>query len=126
MPNYRITYPMIKWGAAFANTLHVGYWLDNVNAWDEPRAGSETVQSPSGAEDAWDVGTDYYLAGDITFIPTTDTADPLATGWDGTTGVRAFLAWARDKNLLRFYPDATDATTHIDCYLVEPMQGPPQ
>lgn len=123
MPNYRITRPMIKWGAAFANTLSIGYWLDNVSAGDEPRAGSETVQTPSGVEDSWTVGTDYILNGDVRFIPPADTASPVATGWDGATGFRAFLAWARDKNLVRFYPDATDAATHTDCYLVSPMTG---
>lgn len=126
MPNYRIKYPKILWGAAFANTLSVGYWLDNVSAWSEPRAGSDSVQAPSGVEDAWTVATDFYLAGEITFIPPTDTVSPVATGWDGLTGVRAFLEWVRDKNVFKFYPDASDPTTHIDgCYLVDPMNGEP-
>lgn len=125
MTSYRRAYPKILWGAALANTLNVGYWLDNVTAWDEPRAGSEQAQAPSGVEDAWTVGRDYYLQADITWIPQTNTASPLATGWDGAAGVREFLAWARDKNLIRFYPDANDAATHIDCYLVDPMNGSP-
>lgn len=125
MPNYRIAYPKITWGASLANTLNVGYWLDNVSAWSEPRAGSEQVQAPSGVEDAWTVGRDYLLQADLAWIPGADTASPVATGWDGTTGVRAWLEWAQDKNVFRFFPDATDATTHFDCYLVDPMQGAP-
>lgn len=125
MPDYRITLPMVKWGVGYANTLRAGYLLDNVTGWDEPRAGSDAVQAPSGVEESWIVGTDYLLAGDLTFIPQSDTTDPVATGWSGATGVRAFLAWGRDKNVLRFYPDATDAATYIECYLVEPMTGEP-
>lgn len=125
MPNHRITYPKILWGAALANTLNVGYWLDNVSAGPEPRAGSEQVQTPSGIEEAWTVGTDYVLQADIAWIPQTNVASPLATGWDGATGVGAFLSWAQDKNVFRFFPDATDAATHFDCYLVAPMSGQP-
>jgi hypothetical protein len=122
MPNYRTKVPKILWGAAFANTLAIGYWLDNTAAGDEPRPGSEVVQAPSGIEEAWTIGTDFLLTGEVRYIPPTDTATPVATGWDGATGFRAFLAWARDKNVIRFYPDAT-AGTSIDCYLVEPMTG---
>lgn len=125
MTSHRRAFPKILWGAALANTLNVGYWLDNVSAWSEPRAGSEQVQAPSGIEEAWTVGRDYYLQADLAWIPQTDTASPLATGWDGATGVRAFLEWAQDKNVFRFYPDANDAATHIDCYLVDPMTGAP-
>lgn len=122
MTDFRYKKPKILWGAAFANTLSIGYRLDNVIAGPEPRAGSETAQAPSGVEDAWTIGTDYILEADIAFIPQTDTASPLATGWDGATGFAAFLSWARDKNLIRFYPDK-DAGTFIDSYLVEPMAG---
>ncbi len=96
-----------------------------MKAYPQPRDGSETLQSPSGVEDAWTVGTDYVLEGAIGWIPQTDSADPLATGWDGATGFAAFLTWARDKNLIRFYPDATDGAASIDCYLVEPARGAP-
>lgn len=125
MPNHRITYPKILWGASLANTLNIGYWLDNVASWPEPRAGSEQVQAASGVEEAWTVATDFYLQADLAWVPQTDVASPLATGWDGATGVHAWLTWAQDKNVFRFFPDATDGSTHFDCYLVDPMQGAP-
>jgi hypothetical protein len=124
MPNFRLTTPKILWGAALANTLRLGYPLDNVTSGDTPRDGSSWAQTPSGVEDAWIVGTDYVLSGDVRWIPQTDTSSPLATGWDGATGFRAFLAWARAKNVIRFYPDA-GAGTFVDSYLVDPLQGEP-
>lgn len=122
MPLYRFKRPKILWGAGFANTLSLGYPLDNISAGDEPRAGSSVDQAPSGVEDAWTVGTDYVLGADVRYIPQADTAVPVATGWDGATGFREFLKYARDKNLVRFYPDK-DAGTYIDSYLVDPMTG---
>jgi hypothetical protein len=122
MSNYRVTFAKILWGAGFANTLNVGYLLDNVKAGDEPRAGSAFDQAPSGVEDSWITGFDFILEAELRWIPPVNTASPVATGWDGTTGVRAFLAWARQKNVVRFYPDATSGTS-IDCYLADPMQG---
>lgn len=122
MTDFRAKRPKILWGTSFANTLSFGYPLDSVVAGDEPRAGSSFDQAPSGVEDAWIVGTDYVLAAEARYIPQADTASPVATGWDGATGVRAFLAWARDKNVVRFYPDK-DGGTFIDSYLVEPMTG---
>ena len=124
MPSYRQKTPKITWGAAFANTVSIAYPLDSVSAGDEPRAGSSFDRVSSGVEDAWITGTDYLLTADIRWIPQVDTATPLATGWDGATGVRAFLAWARQKNQLRFFPDAASGT-YITCYLAEPMQGLP-
>lgn len=118
----RFKLPKILWGAGFANTLWLGYPLDNISAGDEPRAGSSFDQAPSGVEDAWIVGTDYVLSADLRYIPQADTAVPVATGWDGPTGFRAFLQSARNKNLVRFYPDK-DAAGYIDSYLVEPMSG---
>jgi hypothetical protein len=124
MPDYRSKLPKILWGAGFVNTLNVGYPLDNWATFADPREGFQTTRAPSGVEDAWDVQDDYYLAADLRWIPAANTAAPLATGWDGVTGVRAFLAWARRKNLVRFYPDATSGT-FIDSYLVDPMSGEP-
>ena len=125
MTDFRAKRPKILWGSGFANTLSFGYPLDNVQAGDEPRAGSVVDQAPSGVEDAWTVGTDYVLSADVRYIPQTDTASPVATGWDGATGFRAFLQWARDKNLVRVYSDK-DGGTFIDSYLVEPMSGQPE
>lgn len=124
MPDYRGVLPKITWGASFANTLSIGYALDNLSTWSEPREGSAWEQAPSGVEDAWLVGEDFLLEADVRWIPREDTVSPAATGWDGATGVRAFLTWARDKNELRFYPDASGGSYHT-CYLVEPMTGAP-
>lgn len=122
MPDYRLKRAKILWGAAFANTLYLGYALDNVVRGPEPRAGSSYDQAPSGVEDAWTVGTDHVLAFDVRYIPHEDTVDPVATGWDGATGFDEFLTYARDKNVIRFYPDK-DGAGYFDSYLVEPMTG---
>lgn len=125
MADHRRAFAKILWGPALANVLNVGWFLDNVSAWPEPRAGSEQVEAPSGIEEAWTVGTNYFLQADLRWIPQTNTASPLATGWDGAAGVGAFLSWAQDKNVFRFFPDATDGATHFDCYLSSPMSGAP-
>lgn len=125
MTDYRLKTPKIVWGTPFANNLRIGYPFDQYAAGSEPREGSEAAQSRSGVEDAWTTGTDYILEVTVRYIPQEDTASPLATGWDGPTGFRAFLEWARDKNVVRLYPDAAGGT-FIDCYLVEPMRGIPE
>lgn len=113
--------------APSADTTHsfvltAGFPLDNPATYGEPREGSEVGQSTGGAEDAWIVGTDEYLEGDLRWIPgTTGTA----TGWDGAAGVNAALAWCRGKNLARWVPDATTPTTYLSVYLVEPAKGTP-
>lgn len=114
--------PKITWGTSFANTLGFLGPLDNAVAYGEPREGSECAQATSGAEDAWIVGTDQYLEGDVRWIPGA-TAGSI-TGWDGSTGWAAFLAWARAKNAFRFFPDATSGT-YQSVYLVEPAKGAP-
>lgn len=114
--------PKITWSASFANTLTIAWPLDDWRSYSQPREGSVFTQAVSGLEDAWVHGTDYYLSGVVRWIPTTDSTSPVATGWDGSTGWRAFLEWARQKNAFRFYPDATSGT-YIDSYLVEPMSG---
>lgn len=124
MPSYRFKTPKITWGAAFANTLNIGFPLDSVKAYDEPRAGSAFDRCTSGVEDAWITGTDYLLTAEVRYIPQVDVATPLATGWDGATGFRALLAWARNKSQVRFFPDAASGT-YLLCYLADPMQGPP-
>ena len=122
MTDFRAKRPKILWGPGFVNVLSLGYPLDNVTRGPEPRSGSSVDQAPSGVEDAWTVGVDYTLTADYRYIPQADTAAPVATGWDGATGFAEFLSWARDKNLLRFYPDAAGGT-FIDSYLVDPMSG---
>ena len=113
--------PKITWGASYANTLEIPFF-DNPIDRPEPRAGSEQDQGSSGIEESWLVGVDQLLDGEVRFIPTTDTADPLASGWDGTTGWAAFLEWAWQKNKVRWFPDRTSGT-YIECYLVEPWVG---
>lgn len=122
MTSFRFARPKFTWGGSFANTLNIGYPLDNVTAGDEPRAGSVFDQSVAGEEDAWITGVDYVITADIRWIPQVNSTGPTATGWDGSTGVRAFLAWCRQKNAVRFFPDTTSGT-YITCYLKEPMTG---
>lgn len=108
----------------FPSTLQLGYPLDNATAYPEPREGSEWVQASSGEEDSWLLGDEQLVEGLARWIPSADTADPVATGWDGAAGWAAFLSWARAKNVFRFFPDAAVASYH-SCTLVEPLQGPP-
>ncbi len=114
--------PKITWGTSFANTLGFLGPLDNAVAYGEPREGSEFLQATSGAEDAWIVGTDQVLEGDVRWIPGVTSGS--VTGWDGSTGWSAALAWLRAKNAARFYPDATSGT-YQTVYLVEPARGAP-
>lgn len=111
--------PKITWGASFVNTLTIAYPLDDWRSYSEQRGGSITLQVESGTEDAWDMGSDYVLEGSARWITSTGT-NP--SGWDGSTGWRAFLEWARLKNVFRFYPNA-DVNTYYSCYLVEPLNG---
>jgi hypothetical protein len=124
MPNNRLALAKFLWGAGLANTLTIGYRLDSVVSGSDCRDGSAWIQAPSGVEDAWITGTDYVISFELRWIPQVDLASPVYTGWDGTTGVRAWLEWMRAKNLGRFYPDAT-AGTFIDSYLTDPMKGLP-
>ncbi len=120
--------PRIMWGTSFANQLDVGYPLDESNAWSETQVGSEYVQAPSGETDAWITGTVYFLAGAARWIPTVDGTTPAGdaiTGWDGATGWRAFLEWARDANEFQFIPDKGVPGTFILSRLVEPIGGVP-
>jgi len=119
--------PKITWGSAFANTLDFGYPLDNAVSWSEPRAGFETAETSAGVEDAWDPGVWYLLTGDVRWVPTSADVTPLGdalSGWDGATGWRAFMDWARPKQAFRFYPDKSVAS-YVVSYLVAPLQGAP-
>ena len=119
--------PKITWGAAFANTLELGYPLDRATPYPQPREGSQWAKSPGGVEDSWVTETDELLAAVARWIPHTTGTTPEGTpitGWDGATGFAAFLRWGRAKNLIRFYPLRTEGT-YVACYLVEPMKGAP-
>lgn len=115
----------IAWGPGLANDLRLGYPFDGFATGPQPREGSETSKAPSGVEDAWTVGTEHFLEVVARWIPQYQTASPLATGWYGATGFAAFLTWARDKNVFRFFPDAA-AGAYNDCTLDEPMRGLPE
>lgn len=116
--------PKITWGTGYANTWNIGYPLDNWIVSSRAFQESTFLQIESGEEDSWVINTEYYLEGDVRFIPTIDETNPSRTGWDGTTGVNAFLLSARAKNTFRFYPDK-DSGTYINSYLVEPMDTAP-
>jgi hypothetical protein len=125
MPSYQRAIPRIAWNTGLTTIVFFGYPIDNVRSGDEPRAASEWVQSPSGIEEAWITGTDYVMTFTWRWIP--QVFDGTATGWDDAgTGVRAFLAWARQKNAFTFERDGTFGSSIAGCYLVEPMQGQPE
>lgn len=117
--------PCILWGSSFQNTLSIGYPLDSLISYSNPREGYSVVQTESGIEGAWIQGTDYVLEGDMRWIPSVSTSNPVYTGWNGATGVEAFLEFARNKNPIRYCPNAAATGSYTTCYLVEPMTGPP-
>jgi hypothetical protein len=112
--------PKITWGTNFANTIDVKYPVDEWRSYSEAREGSAFLQVESGEEDAWVIGDDYVFEGNFRWIPTL--SSPGQTGWDGITGWRNFLEWARRKNQFRYYPDK-NSNTYYTSYLVEPMDG---
>lgn len=105
------------------NTLLIP-WADTPTSWSDPREGSDWAKAPSGEEDAWITGTDYKCALTARWTPaTTQTFPAASTGWDGATGFRAFLEYARQKNDFAFHKDAAGAG--ITSRLLEPMDGEP-
>ena len=116
--------PAITWGASFANTWSIAYPIDRVNTGSKPREGSERAVSPSGVEDAWTVGTEETIEGEIIAIPianlTPDNNGNNATGWDGATGVKAALEWFLDAGIGRFIPDKGTMGTYVPFYIVKP------
>lgn len=116
--------PAITWGAAFGNTWSIAYPIDFANTGSEPRKGSERSTSPSGVEDAWIVGTEEILQGQIIAIPianlTPDNNGNNATGWDGATGVKAALEYFLDAGIGRFIPDKDTPATFVPFYIVDP------
>lgn len=123
--NYRGIRPRIHWGPAHDKVLVFGYPLDRVRAYPLPREGSEWAMSPAGVEDAWIVGTDYFLEGDYRWIPREATTNPVATGWNDVDGVEAWLTYMREKNTCRFIPDWQNVAVYKTVYLHEPISGPP-
>lgn len=120
------TIPKITWGSSFANTLAFNGLADNAVSYSKPMKGSVKIQYESNEEDAWTVDTEYFIEFDIRHIPTNNLSGSfVATGWDGTTGVRAFLESARDANTFRFYPDVSGSTFLVS-RLVSPYDEAPQ
>lgn len=115
-----LTFPAIAWDG---NTLVFAVPADNAVAYSEDREGSDRAEAPSGAVDAWIVGTNEFLELDARWIPTTDETTPYghtATGWDGATGWGAFLRYARDAGTFDFQPDKDTPGTSFTCVLVDP------
>lgn len=112
--------PKITWGSGSANTLTIGYPVDEWRSYSEARDGSQFIQVESGEEDAWVIGTDFVFEGTFRWIPTASSVSQ--SGWDGSTGWRGFLEYGRAKNTFRYYPDATSGTYYTS-YLVEPLNG---
>lgn len=112
--------PKITWGAAFANTLVFAQPLDDALSYGEP---VEALIEPAknGDADGWVLGTGLqreYLRGIVHRIPRVATAG--ITGWEGATGWDAFLAWAREPNAFRFFPNAASGTFRLS-YLEAPI-----
>lgn len=105
MADYHLALPRINWGDTLQCWLNVAHPLEAPTSGSEPRDGFETIRLPSGTEDVWNMPDDYFLRGRVRSIPITDDAYLAATGWDGATGWRAFLEWARRKKSCQFYPD---------------------
>jgi hypothetical protein len=112
--------PKFTWGAGYANTLDVQYPLFDALTYSEPTPESEWADAPSGVREAWITGRFEFLRATVRYVaPGTIVG---ATGWDGATGWGAFLAWAQEANIVRFYADK-DVGTYVECYLVEPTSG---
>lgn len=103
--------------------------LDGSLAWHAPKEGSRNRRSEYGLGALYELpGVDYFLRGTARRIPQVgglmDDGETI-TGWDEDGGWQDFLVAGRDKQLVTFYPDVSDLETSVACYLVEPMQGPP-
>lgn len=103
------------------NILLFGYSLDNAVSYSTTIDGSQMVRIEDGTEYSWIPNTNYVLEGDVRWIPTTST--DIQTGWDGATGWRAFLEYARAKNTFLFFSNLNQLVSPIESYLVEPLNG---
>lgn len=95
-------------GDVLTNVITMAYPLDEARAFPAPAEGSVLAFLPSGEADGWDTGTAHRLSGVVRWIPRVDTVTPAATGWDGTTGWREFLSWARRGNAFWYGADVAD------------------
>lgn len=112
-------------GEIFWTELHLGYPLDEAVSYSRPAEGSAMAFLPSGAVDAWDAGETHVLQATVRWIPRENTASPLATGWDGVTGFRAFLAHARRGNPCWLSPDLTDLSAGWTMHVEAPFDDAP-
>lgn len=112
--------PRIAWGAGFTNSLVFGWPLDEAKAYSLPRPPYEVEVSPGGVETAWLTAHNQMLDGVVRWIPGVDTGG--VTGWDGATGWRAFLEWARAKNQFRFIPNQAVLGTFFLATLHAPLE----
>jgi hypothetical protein len=103
--------PSILWNG---NTLQFEYPLDNAISYSTIIDGSQMLRTENGTEYSWIPNTNFILEGDVRWISTTQ--------WDGTTGWRAFLEYARAKNKFNFYIDSNEPES-VESYLVEPLNG---
>lgn len=117
--------PSITWGTSFANTIDSGLPIDRARVYSVPRAGSVMTSVVGGIQDSWVVGTDQILEGMWRWIPITDATGPAVTGWDGSTGWRAFLEWAKESNVFRLIHDQDTPGTFTPMYLIEPFERDP-
>lgn len=117
---YEPSIPKIEWNG---NTLIFGYPLDNVITYSSPIDGYQNVRIENGDEYSWIPGRNYILECDIRWIPSTTSTNPSQTGWNGSTGWRAFLEYARAKNKFTFYPDYQFSNVSVESYLVDPIDG---
>ncbi len=113
--------PQLLFGPTLDTVLDLPYPLDNLVTYAEPR-GSETAQYPSGTEDSWYQGTDYYLEGDARWLPLGD----LNVGYvlpQPFSAWENFLAWGRQRQpqRIRYVPDRTFPTNYMDGWLIEPF-----
>jgi hypothetical protein len=105
---YRGYRPRLLWGSTYQNALDPLLAFENANAWPAPREGSEEVQLYSGIEDA-SVVWDYYLRGDVRWIPEETELGEYGTrvsGWNGADGWSAALRWMGEKNQPILCPDS--------------------
>jgi len=117
--------PRITWGSGFANQIDFSGPVGGALNYSLPSRDSEFTEAPSGEADAWIEGQEQFLEVTVRWIPITNTTVPfVATGWDGSTGWRAFLEWARQMNVFRWIPDKTVPATYYTMYLVEPLTDP--